>query len=127
MPAIRRTAILSATIGNAEHERRRHMKCSWFFLPLCLFLAAGIASGQDVKALVESLKSGNGQAALNLVKQGAKGVPGLTDVLGEGTPFAQGHAARALGRIGPAAKEAVPALCKALAHQDLFVASEASL
>src|SRR5262245_4266840 len=63
----------------------------------------------DVKRQLESLASGNGQAALELAKAGEKAVPGLIAILGDGTPFAQGHAARALGRIGPQAKAAVPA------------------
>lgn len=72
------------------------------------------ASAQEPEALAEQLKSGNGQAAMALAKQGAKAVPALIGVLKEADPRSRSHAAWALGEIGPAAKAAVDELVRAL-------------
>ena len=45
----------------------------------------------------------------------------LADGLKEGGPFARGHAARTLGRFGPLAAEAVPALVAALEDESPVV------
>src|SRR2546422_1762541 len=68
-----------------------------------------------VKSLVQRLKSGEGKAAVLLVKYGDAAVPGLVEALGESDPRIPGHAAHALGRIAPKNnKEALAALRKAL-------------
>ena len=69
---------------------------------------------EAVNRLVGSLKNGDGKAALALVKYGAAAVPGLVEGLKSGNPFVQGHAASALGQIGPPAKASIPDLVSAL-------------
>src|SRR5437868_11402616 len=96
----------------------------------CLFLAPATMLAQDASAIKEHadhLKQGDGKAAAELVKIGAAAVPALIDVLKEGDAFAKGHAAQALGRIGPAAKEAAPALALALGGDDAAIASQAGM
>jgi HEAT repeat protein len=91
---------------------------SWFTTPLC---------AQDAQSLAEQLKGGNGQAALQLVKLGAKAVPVLIETLKSDTePRVRSQAAWALGEIGPAAKEATPELVRALDDAEPGVAGEAA-
>ena len=80
----------------------------------CCFLLIGSTTllAQDasiVKAHADHLKQGDSKAAAELVRFGAAAVPALIDVLKEGDGFAKSHAAQALGRIGPPAKEAAMA------------------
>src|SRR5262245_45540045 len=82
-----------------------------------LAAAAAMAPAQDaaaIKAQADYLKQGDGKAAEALAKFGAAAVPALLDVLKEGDAFAKGHAMRALGLIGPDAKQATTALAAEL-------------
>ncbi|MBI4603466.1 MAG: HEAT repeat domain-containing protein [Planctomycetes bacterium] len=69
-------------------------------------------------ALAGALQSGDSSvayaAAAALARSGAAGVGPLIDVLEESDSVARMHAAWALGRIGARAREAVPALLRAL-------------
>jgi HEAT repeat protein len=58
-------------------------------------------------------------AALVMVEPGKKAelVPILTGLLGSAHPYTRGIAARTLGEVGPAAKDAAPALRKLLADE----------
>src|SRR5437660_6108140 len=80
-----------------------------------------------IKAHADHLKQGDSKAAGELVKFGAAAVPALIDVMKEGDGFAKSHAAQALGRIGPAAKEAVAILGEALASDDAALVSQAGI
>jgi HEAT repeat protein len=81
---------------------------------LAFLAACQPAFAQDPSVLADQLKSGNGEAASALARQGAKAVPALIGILKDGDPRARSQAAWALGEIGPAAKEAVPELARAL-------------
>src|SRR5262249_59387378 len=90
------------------------------------FAGAGDA-GPSVKELLQRLKTGDPKAAFFLATHGKAATSGLIAILDNETDvFALGHAANLLGRLGPAAKDAVPALAKALAHPEPAVHDEAS-
>src|SRR5437870_3502863 len=90
-----------------------------FVLGILLLTAlAGDDTPAAVKDLLEKVRSGDGRAAVAIVPYGKAAVPGLVAILEDTNTLAQSHAAHALGRIGPAAKPAVPALVKALANQE---------
>src|ERR1700751_382354 len=89
--------------------------------------AVGDEKSEAVQKLLDKLKGGDGKAAVQLVSYGKAAVPGLIKLLEDGNTFVQGHAAHALGRIGPSAKEAVPALAKALSSKEISVAEAAAL
>src|SRR5213593_2341024 len=108
------------------------MRCV-FAISLSALMLPTLRAGDEpkvdpaVKALVQRLKSGEGKAAVLLVKYGNAAVPGLVEALAESDPLIQGHAAHALGRIAPKNnKEALAALRKALGHQEKEVAAEAA-
>src|SRR5688500_15546984 len=95
--------------------------CFSLTLPLERVLAG------DAANLAERLKQGDGRAAEALVKQGKAAVPALVGVLKDGNPQGKTHAALALGRIGPDAKEAIEPLIEALTGPDLTLSSQAAL
>src|SRR5687767_13486017 len=69
---------------------------------------------QDAAVLAERLRNGDGQAGIQLAKQGAKAVPALIGIMKDGESKTRGQAAYALALIGPPAKEAVEELVRAL-------------
>jgi HEAT repeat protein len=87
-----------------------------------LIIALGVVTtalqaGDDaeaVKRLLERLRKNDDRVVPALVRHGAAAVPGLIAVIKEGDSPIQGIAMDALGRIGPAAKEAVPILAEGL-------------
>jgi len=81
---------------------------------------------QEPAVLAERLKSGDGQAGIQLAKQGAKAVPALVGVLKDGDSKIRGQAAYALGLIGPSAKEAVDELVRALTDQEPSLRAQAA-
>src|SRR5262249_61820219 len=84
------------------------------------------ARAQDTAALAERLKGGDGRAGLELARQGDKAVPALIAIMKDADAKARGHAAYALGLIGPAAKEAAPELARALEDEDVGLAGQAA-
>ena len=94
----------------------------WLLLPTSLAMAG---DNEAIKKLAEDLKGGKGRAAEGLVKHGAAAVDALIEILKNGDNFAKGHAAQALGRIGPAAKAGIGALAETLADKDQTVATQA--
>src|SRR5262249_3609512 len=84
-------------------------------------------SPEEVQNLLDKLKSGDGKAAVALVKHGKEAVPGLVKLLKDDRAFVQGHAAHALGRIGADARDAAPALGKALSSSDVAVAEASAV
>ncbi len=94
-------------------------------LTICgLVLTLGVApamlqAGEDaeaVKRLLERLRKKDDRVVPALVRHGAAAVPGLVAVVKEGNAETQGIAMDALGRIGAAAKDAVPVLGEGLAE-----------
>ena len=85
-------------------------------LLLCLLIAATPAAPYkaDVTRLLGELKSKDpvrqDKAARELAALGPRAVPALIEALKTDTEGVVGRAARALGQIGPPAREAVPAL-----------------
>lgn len=61
-----------------------------------------------------------------LARQGEKGVPALIAVLKDGDAKARGHAAFALGKIGPVAKAAADELARAIEDDEPGLANQAS-
>src|SRR5262249_6315528 len=96
--------------------------CCWF---VCYPVLLSAQDASAIKEQADHLKQGDSRAAAALVKFGAAAVPALIDVLKEGDAFAKGHAAQALGRIGPTAKQAAGALADALGGNDAAIASQA--
>jgi len=112
------TAPLIASFKSADEQYRREA-----FLTLNLInkdwhraeAAARIASiitawldGNDIKMCE--------MAQLSLIKMGNAAVPDLTRILKNSKPTSRLNAAIILGRIGPAASGAIPALVRALQH-----------
>lgn len=89
-------------------------------------ISSSARAGQEdtIKALADKLKQGDGPSGVALVKYGVKAVPALINVLEEGSPFARGHAAHALGRIGPKAEKAIPELAKTLMRDGKLMGTE---
>src|SRR5688572_10218513 len=81
---------------------------------------------QDAAVLAEQLRNGDGQAGLQLAKQGAKAVPALVGVLKDGESKTRGQAAYALALIGPPAKEAVDELVRALNDEEPSLRAQAA-
>src|SRR5687768_12803995 len=81
---------------------------------------------QDAAVLAERLKNGDGQAGLQLAKQGAKAVPALITVLKDGESKTRGQAAYALALIGPPAKQAVDELVRALNDEEPSLRAQAA-
>ena len=81
--------------------------------------------------LVKMLQSTNPDvargAAHDLIMSGATAVPVLLKLLQEGSASVRGYAIQILGEIGPAAKDAVPALEAALQDASLRPAAETAL
>jgi len=93
---------------------------------LILIGVSQAARAQDSAALAERLKGGDGRAGLELARQGDKAVPALIAIMKDADAKARGHAAYALGLIGPAAKEAAPELARALEDEDVGLAGQAA-
>jgi HEAT repeat protein len=88
----------------------------------------GPAAAEAVPELIKALRD-DARVAVNAAQAlwliGLRAVPALIEALGDLDPRVRGCAAGALGKIGPAAAEAVPALIGALrddAPNSLFVA-----
>jgi HEAT repeat protein len=81
--------------------------------------------------LVKMLQSTNADvahgAAHDLIMCGAAAVPALMKALQEGNPSVRVYAAQILGEIGPAAKDAVPALEATLPDPSLRAQAETAL
>lgn len=87
----------------------------------------GVAEALTALAKRLSGSGAAGQAALEaLVALGPGAVPTLTQTLAAGDRIAREQAARALGRIGPAASAAIPALTRALQDPHPWVQKEAA-
>ncbi len=81
--------------------------------------------GVDVPTLV-GLMDGKAEwagkyAVEAMAKLGNKAVPDLVKIIKSGSPIGQARAATAIGRIGPAAKDAIPALAGALSSPEASV------
>ncbi len=99
------------------------------FFVFCVVAALPAAAfAQDNAALAERLKGGDGRAALELGRRGEKAVPALVGVLKEpgGDNRVRGHAVHALGMIGPAAKDAIPELIRALEDEEPSLSNQAA-
>lgn len=81
---------------------------------------------QDAAVLAERLRNGDGQAGLQLAKQGAKAVPALIGVMKDGESKTRGQAAYALALIGPSAKGAVDELVRALNDDEPSLRAQAA-
>ncbi len=93
---------------------------------LILLASLPTAHAQDPSALANRLKGGDGKASLELARLGEKAVPALIGVLKDGDVKARGHAAYALGIIGPAAKDAADELARAMQDEDPGLTSQAA-
>ena len=91
--------------------------------------AAEEALQKRIAALIDEMKKASpwretGPVAKELGRIGARAVPALTAVLGDGDPDIRSRAALVLGRIGPAAKDAVPSLIAVLRNKGGPVAED---